>query len=113
MTNMPFTKFLMELRNGEFEEFCSEQFEDLLSAIAEHDAPGEIDLKIKIAPDKKGDHVTVTPTCKIKKPERRIRSAIGWIGDDGQFTRDHPKQRDIEEFTGAGGDGSTGLRSIQ
>jgi hypothetical protein len=92
-----FVSLLMESQNGHAATTVNEKLRDLVKAIQETAKGGTLTLKLAIVPGKTGMGgavltVVTSIDCVIKKPELAIGDSIFFVTDDGELTRDDPKQ---------------------
>ena len=88
-------ELLSGIRKGSFLEHLNEQLGELVAAVHEHEASGELTITLKFRANGESQAV-VQPRCKIKKPTRTVGDAIFYTTPTGGLERDDPRQADFE-----------------
>lgn len=96
-----FTHFLNELNDGSTHAGLTADMGELLQSVRATGRTGSLTLTIKVAPPKNVrngdvDRVTVTATAKLTTPKAEQPSDFFYLTDDGETTRNHPKQNSLE-----------------
>src|SRR5258708_7403998 len=91
---------LMDMRSGQVAADINAKFNEMVSAVLDTAAEGELIIKLKVKPSKMGTggavlEVETKHECKMKKPELEIGRSVFFVGEDGRLTRDDPKQVDM------------------
>lgn len=98
MTN--FVETLALIRDGQLVIQCTDDLQDLITAVVEHGKPGTLTLKLKVEPN--GDNaVTIISEVKTSVPKPAVGKAIFYADQGGNLSRRDPRQRDIEDITGS------------
>jgi hypothetical protein len=91
-----FTQFLHEQRRGLLHQELSDVLAEAGRAVAEHEKPATITLKIKIAPMKKyPGAVEVTDTVTSSLPEADRHAGIFYPDEHGNLNRNDPRQPEL------------------
>lgn len=90
-----FTLALGELRKGNAVSDLSAEMARVVQAVTETGKPGELNLKLIIRPNKDGETVSITDKIAPKIPKPDTKATNFFTGEDGQLTRDNPRQPDI------------------
>lgn len=91
----PFAAFIHEQRGGNLHGELTEALADLVLAVSEHRAKGVLQLQIIITPNNDGATVTVSDKLKLTIPEGDRGAAIFFVDDDGNLTRQNPRQIEL------------------
>lgn len=95
-----FTLFLNELNEGSTHAALTADLQELLRTVQNTGRAGALTIKIKVAPATRGnsgsvDKVTITADRKLELPKPEQPSDFFWLTDDGETTRNHPRQQDL------------------
>lgn len=113
----PFTIILAELNDGSTAAALTADLEELLGAVQRSGRAGSLTLKIKVVPTKAQsgaiDKVNLTAERKLELPKPEAPIDFFWLTDDGQLSRNHPRQQSLElrDVTGSGVVNSTDLKT--
>ena len=95
-----FTLLLNELNDGSTQAALTADLKELLQAVQNTGRAGSITLKLKVAPTIKGngyvDKVTITAERKLELPKPEQPTDFFFLTDDGETTRQHPRQHSLE-----------------
>ncbi len=91
----PFAAFIHEQRGGGLHGELTEALADLVLAVTEHGAKGTLQLQVIVAPNKDGATVTVSDKIKLTMPEGERGAAIFFADEDGNLTRQNPRQQEL------------------
>lgn len=96
-----FNQFMGELNGGATAQEFAEAMALVRQAVRDFGKGGAVTLKIAIKPGNKGgvvDRVVITPSVTAKLPSAEPREDFFWLTDDrdASFSRQHPRQRDLE-----------------
>lgn len=99
-TQADFVHLLLEMRNGGVASDCNRKFNEVLAAVLETGAKGEVTLKLKVKPSRfaLGGAVIEVETeheCTAKRPELKVGRSLFFVTKDGRLTRDDPSQEDM------------------
>lgn len=98
MTN--FVETLALIRDGQLVLQLTDELQDVITSVVEHAKPGSITLKLKVEPN--GDNaVTIISEVKAVAAKPGVGKAIFYADQGGNLSRRDPRQRDIEDITGA------------
>ena len=92
-----FLHVLMDMRNGNVAQDINTKFNELVTAVLETGAKGELTVKLFVKPSRfaMGGAVIEVETeheCKSKVPELKLGRSLFFVTKDGRFTRDDPAQ---------------------
>lgn len=93
-----FAVFLQDLQDGRTHTELSGKLAELIEAVRSTGRGGELVLAIKVKPATRGDvdKVTITDDVKLKLPAHDRKSDFYWLTDDGELSRNHPRQGDLD-----------------
>jgi hypothetical protein len=92
----PFAAFLHEQRRGALHGELSEKLQELVLAVEEHRKAGTLTLTLSVKPFGDGT-VAITDKIVVKAPEGERGSGIFFADEDGNLSRDDPRQTRIED----------------
>lgn len=103
-TVRPFADFLQQQSGGTLHAELSDQLHNLIQAVQETGKGGSILLKVEVKPiaGTNGKTLTVTDSVAVKAPKVERPKSIFFVTDDGNLTRNDPRQPVI-----------TGLREVE
>lgn len=111
---------LSELNDGSTHAALSGDLAELLRTVQSTGRAGSLTLKIRVAPAVKNNHgtvdkVTVTADRKLELPKPESPSDFFWLTDDGETTRQHPRQHSLElrEVASTDADGVIKFKEVQ
>jgi hypothetical protein len=88
-----FASFLLEQRNGALHTELSEALADVVKAVQDHGKGGTVALSISIKPGAKGTStLIVVDDVKTKVPQGERPAAMFFADEDGNLSRDDPRQ---------------------
>ena len=98
---MSFNKLIGELNEGVTHSALSAELAELLKTVQITGRAGALTLKIKIAPAARTqtgdiDKITITADRKLELPKPQSASDFFYLTDDGETTRNHPRQHSLE-----------------
>jgi hypothetical protein len=99
-TMTDFLTMLGEMQNGQVAIEISREFQDMLDGVKETNMPGEINIKLKVAPKKRKDgevEIKVDYDSKVKRPKLSLGSSYYFLDQQGDLARDHPSQTKMFE----------------
>ena len=95
-----FNVFLNDLNDGSTNAGLTADLEELLRTVQHTGRAGSMTLKIKIVPASKGqqdvDKVNITAERKLELPKPEAPSDFFWLTDNGEPTRQHPRQHALQ-----------------
>lgn len=91
-----FLEFVQTFRRGELLQEADRKLTELVEAMRQTGAGGDLNLKLKFKVNKAGQ-LEVTPDVTIKKPARALGVGVYFATDDARLTRRDPNQMDIED----------------
>jgi len=93
-----FSVFLQDLQDGRTHSELSSKMAELLDAVRSTGRAGEIVLAIKVLPATRGDvdKVIVKDDVRLKLPAHDRKQDFFWRTDDGELSRNHPRQGDLD-----------------
>lgn len=92
----PFADFLREQRRGELLNDLTDALHEAVIAVAEHDMPAEVVLKIKIKPaGELGGAVQVMDELATKLPKPKTNPSVFFITPENNLSRTDPKQSEM------------------
>jgi hypothetical protein len=93
----PFAEFLHKHNYGITHDQMSKGLHDLLESVKEVGKPGSVTLSINVKPIGKGDErqVMVGAVVKVKSPESRAAEQFYWLDDEGNLSRNDPRQPEL------------------
>lgn len=96
-----FTVILNELNDGSTHAALTSDLAELLRTVQSMGRGGSLTLKIKVAPATRTnsggvDKVTITADRKLELPKPEQPADFFWLTEDGETTRNHPRQHALE-----------------
>lgn len=91
----PFAAFIQEQRNGGLHGELSDALAELVVAVAEHRKKGMLQLRVIVIPNGDGVTVTVSDEIKLTAPEGERGAAIFFVDDNGNLSRQNPRQIEL------------------
>ncbi len=96
----PFALFIHELNDGSTHAAITADLAELLRTVQATGRGGALTIKFKIAPATRSnsgsiDKVTISADRKLELPKPEQPSDFFWLTEDGQTTRQHPRQHDL------------------
>ncbi|CAN7473563.1 hypothetical protein LJR175_003176 [Variovorax sp. LjRoot175] len=96
-----YSLFINELNEGSTHAALTADLKELLQTVQNTGRAGALTLKIKVTPAIKGtqggvDKVTITAERKLELPKPEQPADFFWLTDDGETTRQHPRQHSLE-----------------
>ena len=89
---------LMEARDGKLAVKLSKDFTKLVEGVVTTNQPGEMTIKIKLAPCKTDDgavQITVGAKSSLKVPEFGVGPAVFYVTEDNELRRQDPRQAEL------------------
>lgn len=95
-----FNLLLTELNEGSTHAALTSDIAELLRTVQATGRAGSITLKIKVAPATRSnsgyvDKVTITADRKLELPKPEQPADFFYLTDEGETTRNHPRQHDL------------------
>ncbi|HZF92033.1 hypothetical protein [Streptomyces sp.] len=90
-----FAAFLVGHLNGRVHHALSEELHELLQAVSTHGKKGQLVIKVLVEPSKghvEGDPLAISVESDLKAPKSTPPAAIYFVDDDGNPTRNDPRQ---------------------
>ncbi|VTU38457.1 hypothetical protein H4CHR_04430 [Variovorax sp. PBS-H4] len=96
-----FSLFINELNDGSTHAALTADLKELLQTVQSTGRSGVLTLKVKVAPAVKGtqgdiDKVTITADRSLTLPKPEQPTDFFWLTEDGETSRQHPKQHSLE-----------------
>jgi hypothetical protein len=94
-----FAAFLVGHLNGRVHTALSEELHELLQAVATHGKKGALVIKVLVEPSKghvEGDPLAISVESDLKAPKSTPPAAIYFVDDDGNPTRNDPRQMQLD-----------------
>lgn len=96
-----FSVVLSDLNDGSTHAALTADFAELLKSVQNMGRAGSMTLKIKVAPATKTntgsvDKITITAERKLELPKPEQPSDFYWLTDDGETSRNHPRQNSLD-----------------
>lgn len=93
----PFFDTLRELRAGRTHDELTSALAEVLSAVRAAGKPGEVILRLKLRPPKKGGlaYVTIEDDVTVKVPKQDRGDTVFFPTADGGLSRQDPSQLDL------------------
>ena len=96
-----FNLLLTELNDGSTHAGLTSDIAELLRTVQATGKGGSLTLKIKVSPAMRSegggvDKITITSDRKLELPKPVSPSDFFWLTDDGETTRNHPRQHALE-----------------
>ncbi|WP_262058560.1 hypothetical protein [Streptomyces sp. STR69] len=94
-----FAAFLVGHLNGRVHHSLSEELHELLQAVATHGKKGQLVIKVLVEPSKghvEGDPLAISVESDLKAPKSTPPAAIYFVDDDGNPTRNDPRQMQLD-----------------
>lgn len=101
MSKKAFNKLLNELNEGSTHAGLTADMSELLKTVQNTGRGGSLTLKIKVAPALRNqtggvDKITITAERKLELPKPVAPSDFFWLTEDGETSRSHPRQNELE-----------------
>jgi hypothetical protein len=113
----PFFDTLRELRAGRTHEELTSALAEVLSAVRAAGKPGEVILRLKLRPPKKGGlaYITIEDDVTVKVPKQDRGDTVFFPTVDGGLSRQDPSQLDlalrvVDQHAGTYTEGAGGQR---
>lgn len=92
---------LNELNEGTVHSALTSDLNELLRTVQNTGRAGSLTLKIKVIPAVRADggttdRVNITADRKLELPKSQMPSDFFYLTDDGETTRNHPRQQSLE-----------------
>lgn len=105
MSQVAFSRFLQELRDGRTHSEITAGMAELLAAVRDTGKAGSIILEIKVKPTARGNDVAkvvLTDKVTVKAPKPDRGDDYFFVTDQNNLSRKHPHQQslDLREATG-------------
>lgn len=94
LENRSFTEVCKEVDKGRLLERLTEQLAEVVRSVKETGKIGELGLKLKIRSN--GEAISVEAVTAVKVPDVGIRTSLFFADDDGNLTRNDPKQAELD-----------------
>lgn len=94
-----FAAFLVGHLGGRVHEQVSEEMHTLLAAVAEHGKKGSLTLTVSVEPPKgavDGGPLAIAVDTALKAPKAATPPAIYFVDDEGNPTRNDPRQMALD-----------------
>lgn len=96
-----FAIVLCELNEGNIHAALTADLAELLRTVQATGRAGALTLKLKVVPAMKADggtvdRINVTADRKLELPKSVMPSDFFYLTDDGETTRNHPRQQSLE-----------------
>ncbi|MBB3642583.1 hypothetical protein [Variovorax atrisoli] len=96
-----FSHFLNELNEGSTHAALTADLAELLRTVQTTGRAGALVLKVKVSPTTKTnsgqvDKVTITADRVLSLPKPEQPSDFFWLTEDGETSRNHPRQHSLE-----------------
>src|SRR5437867_2135171 len=96
-----FNILVAELNEGSAHAALTADLAELLRTVQNTGRGGSLTLKIKVAPATRNNHgsvdkVNITADRKLELPKPEQPSDFFYLTDDGETTRNHPRQHSLE-----------------
>lgn len=94
----PFFETLRELRAGATLDELTSALAELVSAVKATDKPGELTLKLKLRPPRKGNatYITIEDSVLVKAPVMERGDTVFFPTVDGGLSRQDPNQGSLD-----------------
>lgn len=99
----PFAQLLQEQRKGVLHTELSEQLQELVTAVVEHDKAGTLTIQLTVAPGPEEGTVRVLDKATLKAPEAEKKPSVFWPDEQGNLSRRDPRQPELPLRGVAGG----------
>lgn len=90
-------ELLSTINRGGFPEHFNQVLEEVVAGVFDCEEAGEITIKIKVAPAKKGAHVNASYKIDAKVPHDRVGASAFYATPEGSLERDDPNQPSMFE----------------
>jgi hypothetical protein len=91
----PFADVLNSLRRGRTHREASNNLQELVQAVAATGKQGSITLTLKVSKSKVSGMVEIDDTVKVKLPDPPRDASMYFADDDGNLTKDDPRQGEL------------------
>lgn len=95
----PLALFLQEINGGTTHAACTADLAELFKTVQETGRKGALKLVLTVAPGTKGagiDKVIVTVDRTLALPKADQPADFFWLTEEGEPTRKHPRQHELE-----------------
>lgn len=92
----PFADFLAELRHGAVHGELSAALHDLIESVRTTGKSGSIALVVKVGQHKGTGMLSIDDTVSTKMPAPERDSSLWFVDEDGNASRDNPRQLAFE-----------------
>lgn len=107
LTQNSLTRVLSEIRRGQALTEASESLAEVVSGVRQWGRPGELRITLKVRPNPDGETVDIEDDLVMKAPKRPKKSTRFFATEEGELTRENPKQPEM--FTPVEGGRSEGV----
>jgi hypothetical protein len=92
-----FLAVVMDMRSGQVAQDINTKFNELVSAVLETGAKGELTVKVSVKPSRFAMggaviEIEAEHECKAKVPELKVGRSVFFVTREGRLTRDDPSQ---------------------
>lgn len=108
----PFLEVLAELRGGAFAHELTDEWGEVCRLVGELGKPGKMTVTYTIKPNGDGA-LEISQSVKAAKPSASIGSALAFVDEEGNVTRNDSRQADMFSGPRAVGDSNPGFRTIR
>ncbi len=96
-----FSHQLTELNEGSIHASLTADFAELLRTVQATGRAGSLTLKVKVIPAVRNDgastdRINITTDRKLELPKPQMPADFFYLTDDGETTRNHPRQQALE-----------------
>jgi hypothetical protein len=97
MQQNDFLQVLMDMRGGGVAHDVNTKFNELVTAVLETGAKGELNVKVTVKPSKFAMggavvEIEAEHECKAKVPELKVGRSLFFVTKEGRLTREDPNQ---------------------
>jgi hypothetical protein len=97
----PALDLLAELRRGKVASELTDEIHDLVAACRDTGKKGSVTLTLTVEPDKDADmdrepRIRISDLITTKRPRRNVKPSMFFVTDDGNPTRQDPRQDAFE-----------------
>lgn len=100
----PFADFLQEHNNGHGHRKASIALQDVVQAVVETGKKGSVTITVAVEPMKGAEDGTLMLTVNVaeKIPTEPVKAAVFYADDDGNLTRNDPRQLSFDSLREVG-----------
>ena len=92
------TDVIHELDSGNVHQDLDDMLHEVVRAVLDTRKAGSVSLKLDIKLNERGSQLVVKGTVSSKVPRKAVESTLFFANEEGDLSRDNPKQTDIKDI---------------